>query len=75
MHICRTQQEEENTRSISSILSSSVGQDADEYNTTPQAPRFTFDNTNKTIKNLQKEWEDMKKKDFSPSIQDRVADE
>ena len=37
--------------------------------------RFAFDSTNKTIKNLQKEWEDMKKKDFAPTIQDKTADE
>lgn len=40
-----------------------------------QTPRFNFDSTNKTIKSLQKEWEDMKKNDFISIVQDKAADE
>lgn len=70
-----SQPEEDNARSISSILSRSVEQDTDGYATAPQAPKFTFDNTNRTIKSLQKEWEDMKKSEFSSISRDKVADE
>lgn len=37
--------------------------------------RFAFDSTNKTIKNLQKEWEDMKKNELASVIQEKTADE
>lgn len=66
---------EERREPISSILSRTIEENPENYDSEPKAPRFTFDSTNKTIKNLQKEWEDMKKKDFAPTIQEKTADE
>ncbi len=68
-----------------SFLSSSRNENVSESAANNPAPeenaedetnqRFSFDGTNRTIKNLQKEWEDMKKNDFTPASQDKAADE
>ena len=46
--------------------------DALEKEIKPKKSRFAFANTNKTIKNLQKEWEEMKKNDKVSADEENV---